>query len=407
MTQIKLDVISDYDMYLMIESGIRGGMSMISHRYSKANNKYMKDYDPSKESKYIMYLDANNLYGWAMIQYLPKNNFRWEKVDKFDQTSIMMLDDHDDKGYIFEVDIEYPQELHDLHNDYPLAPESMQIDTNMLSDHAKKLLDIIESKHDDKNKKLTPTLLNKSKYVVHYRNLKFYLEQGMILKKIHRVVSFTQSPWMKTYIDFNTNERAKAKYDYEKDFFKLMNNATFGKTMENVRKRIQFELVNNETRFTKLVNDPTFNNVIPMNDDLCGVMRTNAIVKLDKPITVGMCILDLSKLHMYDFHYNTIKKQYKERATLLFTDTDSLTYEIKTDDIYDDMSRQKHFYDFSDYPINHPLYDVTNKKVIGKFKDETSSKIITEFVGLRAKMYSFKTDDKENKKANGIKKNSC
>jgi hypothetical protein len=130
-----------------------------------------------------MYLDANNLYGWAMIQYLPKNNFRWEKVDKFDQTSIMMLDDHDDKGYIFEVDIEYPQELHDLHNDYPLAPESMQIDSNMLSDHAKKLLEIIESKHDDKNKKLTPTLLNKSKYVVHYRNLKFYLDQGMILKR--------------------------------------------------------------------------------------------------------------------------------------------------------------------------------------------------------------------------------
>jgi hypothetical protein len=141
-----------------------------------------------------------------------------------------------------------------------------------------------------------------------------------------------------------------------------------------------------------------------MNDDLCGVMRTNAIVKLDKPITVGMCILDLSKLHMYDFHYNTIKKQYKERATLLFTDTDSLTYEIKTDDVYEDMKKDKHLYDFSDYPLNHPLYDVTNKKVIGKFKDETSSKIITEFVGLRAKMYSFKTDEKENKKANGIKK---
>ena len=165
-----------------------------------------------------------------------------------------------------------------------------------------------------------------------------------------------------------------------------MNNATFGKTMENVRKRIRFELVNNETRFKKLVNDPTFDNVIPMNDDLCGVMRTKTIVKLDKPITVGMCILDMSKLHMYDFHYNTIKKQYKDRATLLFTDTDSLTYEIKTDDIYDDMSRQKHLYDFSDYPMNHPLYDTTIKKVIGKFKDESSSKIITEFVGLRAKM---------------------
>ena len=405
MTKIKLDVISDYDMYLMIESGIRGGMSMISHRHSMANNKYMKDYDASKDSKYIMYLDANNLYGWSMIQYLPTNNYKWEKPDKFDQTVIMMLGDCDDKGYIFEVDLEYPESLHDLHNDYPLAPESFKVDTNILSDHAKQILEMINSKHDNKCKKLTPTLLNKQKYVVHYRNLKFYLEQGMILKKIHRVVSFDQAPWMKPYIDFNTNERAKAKYDYEKDFFKLMNNATFGKTMENVRKRIRFELVNDETRFKKLVNDPTFDNAIIMNDNLCGVMRKKASVKLDKPIAIGMCVLDLSKLLMYDYHYNTIKKQYKDKATLLFTDTDSLTYEIKTNDIYDDMRKDKHLYDFSDYPKDHPLYDVCNKKVIGKFKDETSSKSITEFVGLRAKMYSFKTaDEHESKKAKGIKK---
>ena len=227
----------------------------------------------------------------------------------------------------------------------------------------------------------------------------------MILKKIHRVVSFKQAPWMKPYIDFNTTERAKAKYDYEKDFFKLMNNATFGKTMENVRKRIRFELVNDETRFKKLVNDPTFDNAIIMNENLTGVMRKKTCVTLDKPIAIGMCVLDLSKLLMYDYHYNTIKKQYKDRATLLFTDTDSLTYEIETNDIYDDMKKDKQLYDFSDYPKDHPLYDVSNKKVIGKFKDETSSKIITEFVGLRAKMYSFKTDDEhESKKVKGIKK---
>ena len=193
---------------------------------------------------------------------------------------------------------------------------------------------IIDSKHDNKCKKLTPTLLNKEKYVVHYRNLKFYLEQGMILKKIHRVVSFNQSPWMKPYIDFNTTQRAKAKFDFEKDLFKLMNNAVFGKTMENVRKRIGFELVNDETRFKKLVNDPTFDHAIIMNENLTGAMRKKAVVKLDKPIAIGMCVLDLSKLLMYDYHYNTIKKQYKDRAVLLFTDTDSLTYEIKTDDIY-------------------------------------------------------------------------
>ena len=176
MTKVKLDVISDYDMYLMVESGIRGGMSMISHRHSKANNKYMKDYNPKEESKYIMYLDANNLYGWAMIQHLPTTDFKFEKPEKFDRTSIMMLGDTDDRGYVFEVDLEYPEELHDLHNDYPLAPESFQVKTEMLSDCAKNILETIESKHSDKCKKLTPTLLSKTKYVVHYRNLKFYLK---------------------------------------------------------------------------------------------------------------------------------------------------------------------------------------------------------------------------------------
>ena len=150
--------------------------------------------------------------------------------------------------------------------------------------------------------------MNKSKYVVHYRNLKFYLEQGMILKKVHLVVSFNQSPWMKPYIDFNINQIAKAKYDYEKNFFKLMCNAVFGKTIENKRKHINYELVNKEERFQKLVNDPTFiGNTVMINDNLCGVMRNDKTVILDKPISVGFCILDMSKLLMYDFHYNTIK----------------------------------------------------------------------------------------------------
>ena len=167
-------------------------MSMISHRYSKANNKYMKDYDTSKESKYIMNLDANSLYGGGMSQCLPVDDFKWGKADNFDRTSIMMLGDYDPKGCIFEVDLEYPETLHDLHNDYPLAVEKFKVSTNMLSNHAKNILETIDSKHDG-------TFLNKEKYVVHYRNLKFYLEQGMILKKIHRVVSFNQSPWMKPH----------------------------------------------------------------------------------------------------------------------------------------------------------------------------------------------------------------
>jgi hypothetical protein len=143
-----------------------------------------------------------------------------------------------------------------------------------------------------------------------------------------------------------------------------------------------------------------------MNDSLCGVMRKKAIVKLDKCIAVGMCVLDMSKVLMYDYHYNTIKKQYGDRSKLLFTDTDSLTYEIKTDDIYADMKKDKNTYDFSDYPKDHHsgLFSDANKKVIGKFKDEANGEIICEFVGLRAKMYSFTTDGYESKKAKGVKR---
>ena len=162
-TKIKLDVVSDYDMYLMIERGIRGGVSMISKRHSKANNKYMKNYNSSKKSKYIMYLDANSLYGWAMTQYLPVGGFKWEKPDNFDETSIMMLGDCDEKGYIFEVDLEYPKKLHDLHNDYPLAVEKFKVSANMLSDHAKNILETIDSKHDETTEKLCGNFLNKEK----------------------------------------------------------------------------------------------------------------------------------------------------------------------------------------------------------------------------------------------------
>ena len=403
MTGTKLDVVHDYDMYLMIERGIRGGISSIMHRHSKANNKYMDNYDQDLVSKYIMYLDANNLYGWSMIQHLPVGNYKFEEVDRFDSGFISYLSDESKVGYILDVDLEYPDELHKLHNDYPLAPENITVTEDMISPHSKKILGIIGSKHM-KGNKLIPNLNNKKNYVVHYRNLKLYLSLGLKLTKVNKVISFDQKPWMKSYIDFNTNKRKVAKEDFEKDLFKLMNNAVFGKTMENVRNRIRFELVNDEKRLKKLINDPTFDNTIIINETLVGVSRNKETVILDKPVAIGFSILDLSKTLMYDFHYNTIKKRYGEKAKLLFTDTDSLCYEIQTDDLYKDMKADKDLYDFSDYPKNHPLYDDKNKKVIGKFKDESSSQIVTDFCGLRSKMYAYRVAGEEHKKAKGVKK---
>ena len=394
----------DYDMYLTVERGIRGGICVISHRHAIANNKYMPNYDSKKESSYITYLDANNLYGWAMSQYLPTNNYKWENSEEFNVDKIMSMTDEQATGYIFDCDLEYPIDVHDDHSDYPLAPEPMSVKGNMISEHSNKILNLINAKQQE-TEKLIPNLYNKTNYVVHYRNLKFYLSNGMKLTKINKVISFNQGPWMKDYIDFNTKKRAECKFDYQKDFFKLMNNAVFGKTMENVRKRVRFELVNNPKRHQKVLNDPTFTNSVIINENLIGMSRKHATVKLDKAIMTGFSVLDLSKVLMYDFHYNTIKKKYGNDSKLLFTDTDSLCYQIKTNDIFEDMKQDMKQYDTSDYPKEHMLYDTSNKKVIGKFKDEANSKIITEFIGLRAKMYAFKEGAKETKKGKGIKKN--
>ena len=224
MTGVNLELLSDIDMLLMIEKGIRGGVSMISNRYGKANNKYMgKSFNEKEPSKYIQYLDANNLYGWAMSKPLPTHGFKWMKVDELETWELYSC--------ILEVDLEYPKNLHDLHSDYPLAPE--QIVVNKVS-------------------KLIPNLGNNKKYILHHENLKQYLRLGLKLTHIHRGIKFKESSWLEKYITVNTKLRTEAKNEFEKDFFKLMNNSVFGKTMENIRNRVDIKLVNNKKQAEKL-----------------------------------------------------------------------------------------------------------------------------------------------------------
>ena len=402
MTGVRLDLLSDVEMLNFIEKGMRGGISTITHRYAVANNKYMKNYDPEKESSYIPYLDANNLYGWAMSQKLPTGDFSWVKcpwlikLDSYDENSA--------KGLILEVDLEYPKELHSLHNDYPLAPEKITVREEMLSDYCQK----IQAKEGIKIgqvEKLIPNLRDKEKYIVHYRNLQFYLSKGLKLKKIHRALEFSQSSWLAEYIDFNTKKRAKAKNPFEKDFFKLANNAVFGKTMENKRKRCNIQLVTDPEKMLRLAARPTYVSHKIFHENLVAVHYRQTKLLMDKPLYVRMSILELSKTLMYDFHYNYILPKYPE-AKLLFTDTDSLCYHIETEDVYRDFFADRERFDNSDYPPNSEFYFTENKKVIGKFKDETAGVPIRKFIGLKSKMYSISLDnEKDSKKAKGVKKN--
>ena len=403
LSKIKLELLTDYDMHLMIESGIRGGVSMIANKYAKANNVHLPDYDESKASSFIMYYDANNLYGWAMSQPLPTGNFHWLSEAEIAQLDIMSVSVDSDTGYFLEVDLEYPTHLHDVHSDYPLASEVLTVTDDMLSPYSIKLKSELEIKGAP-SAKLVPNLRNKSKYVLHYRNLQFYVSKGLCLTKIHRVIGFDQSRWMKPYIDFNTEKRTMAKSSFEKDFYKLMNNSVFGKTMENKRKRSDIQLVNNEARMKKLVSKPSFKSFRIFNEDLAGVHMLKTNLVLDKPIYVGAAVLDLSKILMYEFHYNYVVSKYGANAKLLFTDTDSLCYEIQTGDVYKDMFVDRYLYDTSDYDVTHYLYSTENKKVIGKMKDECCGKVVEEFVGLRSKMYSLLYEGEEKKTAKGIKK---
>ena len=405
MTDIKLELMTDIDMFQFIEKGMRGGISYIANRYGKANNKYMKEYDEKAPSKYIMYLDANNLYGWAMSQYLPTGGFKWMTEKQINKINLAQYNENSEKGLILEVDLEYPKELHDLHNDYPLAAERVCVNKNMLSEYCKKIQNKFNISTGLVHKRI-PTLSNKEKYVLHNRNLQLYLDLGLKVNKVHRVLEFNQSPWLKQYIDFNTQKRTQAKNSFEKDFFKLMNNSVFGKTMENIRKRVDVRLITDEKKLLKMASKPTYVSSKIFNENLVAVHKIKETLTLNRPAYVGMCILDLSKTLMYDFHYNYIKEKYGDKAKLLFTDTDSLTYEIEAEDVYQDFWNDKDRFDNSDYPENSPYFDKTNKKVIGKFKDEAAGIPITEFVGLRSKMYSYiKDNDEGGKTAKGIKKN--
>lgn len=405
MTGVELELLTDPNMYIFLEGGIRGGVSVISTRHSLANNPGMSDFNSENPKSYITYWDMNNLYGVAMSQHLPISDFRWVQPNEFTSLDVEQIADDATHGYILEVDLEYPENLHDLHNEYPLAPEKMKISKSILSPYCKRLLKDFNMKASENIEKLVPNLNKKVRYVTHYRNLKQYLSLGLKVVKIHRILEFKQCPWLKQYIDFNTDQRKNARNNFEKDFFKLMNNAVFGKTMENLRLRINVELINTEKRLKKVVASPAFQCFKIFANELVGVHSIKKHIILNRPIYAGFTILELSKTFMYDFHYNYVKRKYPTNSKLLFTDTDSLAYEIFTDDVYKDMLDDIHLFDTSNFQSNHFLFSKTNMKVLGKMKDELDGRIVREFVGLRSKMYSFLEENLRCKKvAKGVLK---
>ena len=401
-TEVELELLKDMDMHLMIERGMRGGISMVSKRYAKANNPRVEGYDPIQLTNYITYLDANNLYGWAMGLPLLKKNFHWKRVMPTEE-QIMKMKWNSKKGWILEVDLEYPAHLHDVHNDYPLAAEKKVIKPEQMSEYQRRLMSDLDLVMPN-TEKLVLTLEDKEKYVIHYSNLQFYLRQGMRLKKVHRVIEFDQEPWMEPYIRMNTEFCKQAKSDFETDFYKLMNNSVFGKTMENLRNHVDVKIVRDwETdKIRKLLSSPSFDRFTIFGNDMAGIRMRKTKLVLNKPVYTGMTILENSKILMCEFFYNHLKARYGQKCELIYTDTDSLILDIQTEDVYKDMQEHSWLYDTSNYPKDHLLYDI-NKTILGKMKDEC---------GREALSCSSKAEDvlgrfggqRNIRKAKGVKK---
>lgn len=397
-TDIKLDLISNVEIYQMLEKGIKGGLAQCSLRYAKANNKYLPDYDPTYSPSYLAYLDCVNLYGYAMMLKLPVGNFKFLDQNEISSFDVTTIPPSNDKGYILEVDLHYPHDIHDKHADLPFAAEQIKVPIPL-----------------GKNKKLVANLYDKHKYVIHYMHLQKCLEHGLVLIKIHRILCFDQAAFLKSYISLNTTLRQNAVSVFEKNFFKKQNNSIFGKTIENRRKQVDVKLANiwtDDCNVTnkfygaeKYISAPNFKNLSIISDSLVAVQLEPAKIILDRPIYVGFSILELAKTHLYNFHYSVMQKMYGKKLKLCYTDTDSLLYLIRTEDFYKDMKNNIQFFDTSNFEENN-VYNLPriNKQIPGYFKDEMAGDVISEFVGLRAKLYCISSKSSLIKKAKGIKK---
>ena len=277
-----------------------------------------------------------------MSQKLPVNDFKWiEDTSKISEEFIKNYAENNDKGYILEVDVKYLKRLHKLHSDFPFLPKRMKI---------------------DKCKKLVCNLLNKKKYAVHINSLKQALNHGLKLKKIHRTIELNQKAWLKPYIDMNTELRKVADNDFEKDFYKLMNNAVFGKTMENIRKHRNIKLVTTDKKRSKLVSEPNYHTINLSSEDLSIIEMKKTKVKMNKPIYLGLSILEISKILMYQFWYDYMKPKCNNSVKLCYMDTDSFIMDIKTNDFYKDIANDvENRSDTSNYEVNRPLLMGKNK----------------------------------------------
>lgn len=389
---VKLDLISDPEMLLLIESGLRGGVSFVGTRHVKL----AENFDPNVTPECLLYIDICNLYGKCMSDMsLPTSNFRWLSSVEMRAIDWSKQDRCQNVGYIVECDLSIPVHLHKKFAAMPLAQEKYKVDVSELSDYSAECQRVISG--DGKNRpsaeKLCGTFHPKKNFVVHYVNLKHFLAQGMILDKIHRVISFTQSPFLSKYLKIMSEKRRNADSDFKRAIIKLLINSIYGKLIECVRRYQDVKFVTKPKWLNRYLTDPCYTNHKILGENCVVFYRKKKSVVLDKAYAAGFSILELSKNLMSTLYYGFIQKHIGvDNLDVVMSDTDSYILHITNHTKYETLKKLTPIMDFSNYSPDHPLFNGTHRKMIpGFFKDETPNCDIVECIALRSKCYITRT----------------
>lgn len=393
-TKAKIDYIYDEETYVFIKKSIRGGVSTVTRRFAETNTPSLPNFDPMKPDSCIYYFDCNSLYSSIMTMKLPYKDFRFIEPSKITKRDILNYQNEDNVGYLIECNLKYPKKIHDETKDLPLVPRQFEIKQEHLSPYNRELVEKLNIQTST-GTKLLADQFDKDEIICHIANLKFYLERGMKLQKITKVLRFKQKAIFEPYIRLCIEERSKTNSAIEKNLWKLACNSIFGKTITNLEKRNVIKFVTDENQMKRRVANPFFKSASIINSKLVQTNCGNQTLSIKSPYIIGTAVLDLSKLVLYDFHYNFFRKLFGNSCRLLMTDTDSLMYlfTLSADYVNFVLRENDSKFDFSNYPPDHPLFNTKNKGKLFCIKDEVAGKRIKSFVGLRAKNYALSFDN--------------
>ncbi|XP_017073465.2 uncharacterized protein LOC108109462 [Drosophila eugracilis] len=367
-TEVNLDLISDPEMLNFLQNAVRGGLVKCNQENATANNEYLDNFDPREPTNYLASIEANNLSEWAMSQPLPYSNFTFLNDNEIEELDIKEHPSDGDVGYILQVDLKYPSYLHGSHSSMPFCPENQVLPGG---------------NHQQVIAKIT----DKTDYIIHLKHLQLCLEHGLILTKIHRVLSFNQTAWLKPYIDFNMNHMELAKNEFERQFLKSMNSFIIGKALENVEKRCDITVV---THYQSRQNSPGFRQRVARNNfrgveifpnNLAAIQSVKSKITYDKPLYIGVTVLELSKWFMYEHYYNFLSVKCPSSKILLINK--NLFVASLREDFYKLVEENPQRFDTSNYIVNGQNNDVN------LMQDKYAAQAIKEIKGKRVYLRKY------------------